>query len=141
MFLDVHAKGEDDMAPLHLVAKFKYRSKSMIGDSVSFLFQEINLQFIDVFFLIQEEYSDDAAKEAEQTNLDILDLLVRNGANVNQRDFYGLTPLHQACLRGNVKVVDALLAKSDEMILIEVCLILSLNSQANISVFLTGTLF
>ena len=40
-------------------------------------------------------------------------LLVEHGADVNARDAMGLTPLHQACSRNNIKAVLELLQFKD----------------------------
>ncbi|XP_077974410.1 uncharacterized protein LOC120329316 isoform X2 [Styela clava] len=90
---DIHVKGEDDMTPLHLVAKYKRRTKSVaLSDQ-------------------DDEQDDGSPTKAEIDNINILKFLLSEGASVNEKDFYGLTPLHQACLRGNTLVVRVLLER------------------------------
>ena len=48
----------------------------------------------------------DAARDG---NLVLVELALRNGANVNGLDFFGWTPLHHACWRGHLDVVRCLL--------------------------------
>ena len=43
----------------------------------------------------------------------ILQLLIFNKANVNAEDQHGSTPLHYACLKGNIKAVRKLLKSKD----------------------------
>ena len=45
----------------------------------------------------------DTADDDPVTN--VLDILVKAGANMNLPDQYGLGPLHHAAMRGNMKVV------------------------------------
>ena len=48
------------------------------------------------------------AEEKKDPDLPVIALLAKMGASVNERDKYGLTPLHHAAMRGNVKEVEQL---------------------------------
>ena len=63
--------------------------------------------------------SDDDNIEQQKKNIQVLNYLLEKGARVNEKDFYGLTPLHHACLRGNHACVETLLNCSG--INVEVC--------------------
>lgn len=43
------------------------------------------------------------------SNLVMIELLIKAGANINKENMKGMTPLHTACLNGNIKAVDLLL--------------------------------
>ena len=43
----------------------------------------------------------------------MLEFLLSQGARVNQKDFYGLTALHHAALRGNTPCAKILIARED----------------------------
>lgn len=72
----------------------------------------------DGFQLLQTEEtetdnsSEDDSSSQQDENTRVLDLLVNQGVNVNAKDFYGLTALHHASLRGNLACVKRLLACS-----------------------------
>uniref|UniRef100_H2Y8X8 Ion transport domain-containing protein n=1 Tax=Ciona savignyi TaxID=51511 RepID=H2Y8X8_CIOSA len=87
----VQIKGEDDATPLHFIAKYK---KKRATDS-SWNYDDVS------------ESDDEPMPEEEK--LSCLKLLVENGAQVNARDSMSLTPLHQACTRGNTDAVRELL--------------------------------
>jgi ankyrin repeat protein len=42
-------------------------------------------------------------------SIPLIELLIENDANINKENFNGMTPLHAACLSGNIKAVDILL--------------------------------
>nr|XP_018668223.2 transient receptor potential cation channel subfamily A member 1 homolog isoform X2 [Ciona intestinalis] len=88
----VQIKGEDDATPLHFIAKYK---KKRATDST--------------WNYDEASDSDDEPMPEEET-LSCLKLLVDNGAQVNARDAMSLTPLHQACTRGNTDAVRELLS-------------------------------
>jgi ankyrin repeat protein len=48
-------------------------------------------------------------------NEQILDLFLKNGADINGIDMYGETPLHYAYMQGNKKIIDLLLKKGADM--------------------------
>ena len=48
-------------------------------------------------------------------NEQILDLFLKNGADINCIDMYGETPLHYAYMQGNKKIIDLLLKKGANM--------------------------
>nr|CAB3267277.1 transient receptor potential cation channel subfamily A member 1 homolog [Phallusia mammillata] len=90
---DIHAPGEDDVTALHLVAKYKPKKEKVeIPDSES-----------------SDTMSEEDNKAMEDANSQILEFLLEQGARVNIKDFYGLTPLHHASLRGNVACVKRLI--------------------------------
>lgn len=43
------------------------------------------------------------------SNLPMIELLIKANANINRENMKGMTPLHAACLAGNTKAVDLLL--------------------------------
>ena len=49
---------------------------------------------------------------ASYGNDEMLDFLLKSGANVNVRNNEGLTPLDVACRKGNLKTVDVLIKKN-----------------------------
>ena len=52
---------------------------------------------------------------ADMGHLEVLDLLLKNGSNVNIKDENGLTPLLWAADRGHVECVKALLTHSADV--------------------------
>ncbi|XP_076812155.1 uncharacterized protein LOC143459076 isoform X2 [Clavelina lepadiformis] len=91
---NLHCRGEDDLTPLHLVAKYKpkkSRSESL-GD-----YDE------------SDAASDEDGRSQQEANVTVLEYLISTGAHANDKDFYGLTALHHASLRGNVACVKKLL--------------------------------
>ena len=52
------------------------------------------------------------AQDSDATD-PVVDFLVSNGADINQEDKYGLTPLHYAAMRGNELAMKQLLSYSD----------------------------
>lgn len=60
-----------------------------------------------------DETSDDDYCEREQANLAVLDYLLVHGARVNQKDYYGLTALHHAALRGNTAATQTLINREE----------------------------
>ena len=47
--------------------------------------------------------------------MEVVELLLENGAEPNMKDDDGSTPLHAACIRGNLEVVRLLLAHGAEV--------------------------
>ena len=43
------------------------------------------------------------------SNLPLIELLIKHKADINKENLNGMTPLHAACLSGNIKSVDILL--------------------------------
>ena len=60
-----------------------------------------------------DETTDDDATTQEQANVAVLQFLLSLGARVNQKDFYGLTPLHHAAMRGNTPCAKILISRDD----------------------------
>ncbi|CAK8698608.1 transient receptor potential cation channel subfamily A member 1-like isoform X2 [Clavelina lepadiformis] len=88
---NVQPKGEDDATPLHFIAKYK-KKKAVEAQSGN--------------------DDDDSSSDEElppEESFSCLKLLVEHGAHVNPKDAMGLTPLHQACTRGNTTAVRELL--------------------------------
>jgi ankyrin repeat protein len=52
---------------------------------------------------------------AEQGDIEQVQLLIANGADINSRDQYGQTPLERAAFAGHIKVVELLIAKGAEV--------------------------
>ena len=48
--------------------------------------------------------------KSDSNCLELIDLLVKNGASINNQDASGLTALHYACIRGKLDVVEKLLS-------------------------------
>lgn len=46
-----------------------------------------------------------------EDHIEVVDLLLSNGASINAEARFGRTALHISCLRGNLKVVKALIQK------------------------------
>ncbi len=77
-----------------------------------------------VRYLIDKEAVVDARNDSDQTPLwqaawqtwhqdsEVAEILLRNGADPNARDHWGLTPLHIAAKKGHASVVDLLLRKN-----------------------------
>ena len=78
--------------------------------------------FLRFIFTLQDE-SDDSNdedwSEKDQANIDVLEYLLKLGAHVNLFDFYNLTALHHAAMRGNSRCVKILIEQ--EGIALEVC--------------------
>ena len=50
--------------------------------------------------------NDDLVHAIKEHNYDkVVDLIINKGANVNDIDQFGNTPLHEACRKGNMKIV------------------------------------
>ena len=60
--------------------------------------------------------SEDDYSEREQANIAVLEYLLASGARVNNKDFYGLTALHHAALRGNAAVARILIEREEIML-------------------------
>lgn len=82
---NVNAKTDNGQVPLHYVASKNHTRKYL--------------------------YSADRSSRVltTNTNLDILPLLIENGAQLNRQDKYGHSPLHRAASRGYEKIVEGLL--------------------------------
>jgi len=81
---NVQIKGEDDITPLHFIAKYKKKRHTDGAEE-------------------DDDGSDDELPAEE--SMSCLHLLVEHGAQLNAKDAMGLTPLHHACTRGNTSVV------------------------------------
>ena len=93
MKISTSLAGNDRLTPLHFAARFKG-----VHSAVSY----------NKFYTptISEEPEKD--KDA-RPDLPVIALLAQMGACVNAKDKYGLTPLHHAAMRGNVREVEQLL--------------------------------
>ena len=49
----------------------------------------------------------------QDLNLQCLQFLLAQGSRVNEKDFYGLTPLHHAAMRGNYQCARVLVQHPD----------------------------
>nr|XP_018670871.1 transient receptor potential cation channel subfamily A member 1 homolog [Ciona intestinalis] len=90
---DIHAPGEDDVTALHLVAKYKPKKERIDAPDYD----------------SSDGSSEDDGREAQEANLKVLDFLIAAGVRVNGKDFYGLTALHHASVRGNLCCVKKLM--------------------------------
>jgi len=58
----------------------------------------------------------DAIRTSKGKNAHFIEFIITNeGANVNYRDEYGFTPLHQAAINGHPQVVQALIEKGADV--------------------------
>ena len=72
--------GSDKMTPVHYASRY--------GKNVT---------------VICDDYQEDS-----DTGLQVLKMLINYGGDVRAKDFYHLTPLHHAAMRGNIKIVEHL---------------------------------
>ncbi|XP_013406001.1 transient receptor potential cation channel subfamily A member 1 homolog isoform X2 [Lingula anatina] len=125
---DVNNKGEDDLTPLHFAARFKRMKRIKSTDSLdevegsSAPLTPSSEATVETAVSNEEEGADgenvpNGAVREEVTSDDELDnqpsvvkYLVERGAKVNAQDYYGLTPLHFAAMRGNDLVSRELLS-------------------------------
>ncbi len=56
------------------------------------------------------DIDDELHKMSKKGDVTEVERLIAAGADVNNRDYYGKTPLHHACSRGRVKIVEILIA-------------------------------
>jgi ankyrin repeat protein len=46
-------------------------------------------------------------------NIDLMEYLIEDGADVNEQDIFGQTALHQAVFGGQIKIVDLLIERAN----------------------------
>ncbi|XP_013386790.1 transient receptor potential cation channel subfamily A member 1 homolog, partial [Lingula anatina] len=129
---DVNKKGKDDLTPLHLAARCKRMKRTKSTDSLDEvegngapLTPASSEATVETAVSNEEERGDgddvpngavreEAASDDELDNQpSVVKYLIERGANVNAQDYYGLTPLHFAAMRGNDRVCRELLSVPD----------------------------
>ena len=88
---DVDIPGEDGLTPLHYAARF--RISQLVAETGGL-----------VSSYRPGGETDSAVRDP------VIRFLAEQGASINQRDRYGLSPLHYACMRGNPEAVQELIS-------------------------------
>ncbi|CAG2233381.1 DAPK [Mytilus edulis] len=90
-------KGSDGTTVLHVVSEEGYEDYIFSCHDVQKLVRKTDLKSV-------------LHVACENNYLQIVELILRNNANLNEMDTHGNTPLHLACKQGHVEIVDLLLA-------------------------------
>eukprot|EP00094_Tigriopus_californicus_P006606 TCALIF_06362-PA protein Name:"Similar to trpa-1 Transient receptor potential cation channel subfamily A member 1 homolog (Caenorhabditis elegans)" AED:0.12 eAED:0.12 QI:8/0.6/0.31/0.93/1/1/16/267/1355 len=93
---NVNNKGDDGLTPLHFCARFKLVDRSALPTPH---FPETVKDFNQFTEKIVGHAIDDELKAKVENS--VIYYLVMKGAHINEKDKYGLTPLHYAAMRGN----------------------------------------
>uniref|UniRef100_A0A1I8J8D5 ANK_REP_REGION domain-containing protein n=1 Tax=Macrostomum lignano TaxID=282301 RepID=A0A1I8J8D5_9PLAT len=96
---DINIEGPDQMTPLHMAAKYK-RTKGAKAAAAAMekkTGSQTNLRESAEFSVGKEEK-------------DAVYFLLRGGADMTRKDFYGCTPLHYAAMKGNTEAARFLLS-------------------------------
>ena len=95
---DVNCKGADRLTPLHFAARFRAAAK-------------LSANYMKMYTASGQRHRPPPPEILNNIDiLPVIQLLAKLGARVNERDKYGLTPLHHASMRGNVLEVQQLLS-------------------------------
>lgn len=106
---DVNIRGDDGLTPLHFCARYKVHGPNSAATYTRPLKPVNAMNHFSKDNVGKIINNSDKNKNAEQLPDSVIEYLAYKSANVNEKDKYGLSPLHYAAMRGNDDATNELL--------------------------------
>jgi len=98
-------KSPRDLEKINLIIIKRKEKRFEKGDNY------FNILYICIIYNIMENKGEELMEASRRGNVEAVDMLISEGANVNYKDDDGRSPLHAASINGHAEVVEMLISK------------------------------